>query len=103
MVRRGLLSPADAAQHVYRHVVTNVVGGTLDSVQVDVQEFDLQGEDILLLCTDGLTDMLANDRIAAILQAERDPGVACDRLVDEALKQGGRDNITAIVTHLDAS
>jgi PPM family protein phosphatase len=102
MVRRGMLNAADAAHHMYRHVVTNVVGGSQDSVKADVQEVDLRPEDIVLLCTDGLTDMLADDRIAAILQAERDPRLACERLVDEALKQGGRDNITAIVAHLAA-
>jgi serine/threonine protein phosphatase PrpC len=103
LVRRGVLKPADAAHHMYRHVVTNVVGGTQESVQVEVQEVDLQPEDVLLLCTDGLTDMLPNDRMAAILQSERDPRTACDRLVEEALEQGGKDNITAIVTHLGAS
>jgi serine/threonine protein phosphatase PrpC len=98
-----MLKPEDAARHAYRHVVTNVVGGSGASVEVEVQEVGLQPEDVVLLCTDGLTDMLPNDRIAAILQTERDPRMACDRLVDEALQQGGRDNITAIVTHLGAS
>lgn len=100
LVRSGALKPADAAHHMYRHVVTNVVGGTKDTVKVEVQEVDLQPEDVLLLCTDGLTDMLPNDRMAAILQTERDPRTACERLVDEALEQGGKDNITVIVTHL---
>jgi protein phosphatase len=69
-------------------------------VKVDVQEVDLQAGDTVLLCTDGLTDMLANDRIAEILEADRDPKPACDRLIDEALKAGGRDNVTTIVAHL---
>ncbi len=100
MVRKGLLDPAEASHHLYRHVVTNVVGGHLESVKVDVQEVDLQPGDTVLLCTDGLTDMLANDRIAEILEADRDPKPACDRLIDEALKAGGRDNVTTIVAHL---
>lgn len=103
LIRGGILKPEDAAHHRYRNVVTNVVGGSQKSVHVDVQEIDLQPEDVLLLCTDGLTDMLTIDQISAILQSERDPQTACDRLVDKALEHGGRDNVTAIVIHLDAA
>jgi protein phosphatase len=103
MIRRGLLQPADAEHHVYRHVVTNVLGGGQESITVDVQEVDLQPEDIVLLCTDGLTDMLADEQIGRILREEDDSRKACDRLVDEALTQGGRDNITAIVAQFVAS
>jgi len=103
LVRRGLLEPENAAHHMYRHVVTNVVGGSKNSIQVDVQEVDLQPEDVVLLCTDGLTNMLSDERIAVTLQTKPDPRMACDSLVDEALKEGGRDNITAIVTRFEAS
>ncbi len=103
MQRRGLLTPEDAAHHMYRHVVTNVVGGAQPSVTVDVQEFELHPGDKILLCTDGLTDNLTDDRMTLILQSECDPQAACNRLVDEALQQGGQDNITAIVSRFDAS
>jgi protein phosphatase len=101
-VRCGTLTPDEAAHHRFRHVVTNVVGGTQDSVEVEFQEVELQPEDVVLLCTDGLTDMLSNDQIAVILQTKRDPQLACERLVEAALEQGGQDNVTAIVTHLHA-
>lgn len=103
LIRNGALKPEDAAHHRYRNVVTNVVGASLDQVQVEVQEFELQPEDVLLLCSDGLNDMLKDDEICDILQTERDPQMACDRLVNEALEKGGRDNITTIVTRFDDS
>jgi serine/threonine protein phosphatase PrpC len=103
MVQRGILKPEDVAHHKYRHVVTNAVGGSQSTVRVDVQEVNLQPEDVVLLCTDGLTDMLSDARIANILECEPDSHVACDRLVNEALKAGGRDNISAIVTHFHAA
>ncbi len=56
----------------------------------------------MLLCSDGLTDALAEDRIAAILGTEDKPEAACERLVRAANEQGGRDNITAIVARFDA-
>jgi protein phosphatase len=100
LVRRGVIKPADAAEHAYRHVVTNMVGGSR-GVDVEVQEIDLQPGDVVLLCTDGLTGMLTNDHIVDILRMEHEPQKACDRLIDEALQKGGMDNITVIVTRFD--
>ncbi len=103
LMRLGIVKPEDAAHNKFRHVVTNVVGGLQNSVQAEVHQFDLQPDDVMLLCTDGLTDMLTNDQIGAILQTERDPQTACETLVDKALEQGGKDNITAIVTRWEES
>jgi protein phosphatase len=100
--RRGALKPEEVRGHHWRHVVTNVLGGGSAGVEVDVRKADLEQGDVMLLCSDGLTDMLADDRIAAILAEEREPQVACQRLVDEANKAGGRDNITCIVARLEA-
>ena len=71
-------------------------------MQVDVRKTDLEPGDVVLLCSDGLTDMLDDGRITAILAAEAEPEGACKRLVDEANEAGGRDNITAVVARLDA-
>lgn len=102
LIRRGILKPEDAANHRYRNVVTNVVGGSLSTVKAEVRELELQPGDVLMLCTDGLTDMLTDDQIREILDSEPDSTTACDRLVDKALERGGRDNITAIVAHLES-
>src|SRR6185369_11840263 len=82
-------------------VVNNALGGTSDNVRVEIRKRDLEPADVLLLCSDGLTDMLADEQIEAILCRELDPNLACNALVEQALENGGRDNITAIVAAFD--
>jgi serine/threonine protein phosphatase PrpC len=103
LARQGVIRPEEVCQNRYRHVVTNVLGGGKAGVKVDVQMHDLEPGDIMLLCSDGLTDMLTDDGIAAILKAEANPRAACERLLAEANQQGGRDNITAVVARFEAS
>jgi protein phosphatase len=97
LVRAGVLSPAEASQHPYRHVITNVLGGHEPGVWVEMHKLALEAGDVLLLCSDGLTEMVPDARIAAILQEEPEPRRACERLVAEANEQGGKDNVTALV------
>jgi PPM family protein phosphatase len=97
MVRLGTLSPEGASRHPSRHVVTNVLGGHEPGVRVEMHKLDLEPEDVVVLCSDGLTRMLPDARIAALLQEEQEPRRACERLVAEANERGGTDNITAIV------
>ena len=80
-----------------RHVITNVVGGTQPDVHPEVHKLHLEPGDLLLLCSDGLTDMLPDPDIAAILEEEPDPERAGKRLVACANERGGRDNITVIL------
>lgn len=101
LLRRGVLNAEQAAHHQFRHVITNAVGGTESGIRVEVHKEDLEPGDVMLLCSDGLTDMLADDRLKLILEADRDPRAACDRLVNEANEQGGRDNVTALVAVFD--
>jgi protein phosphatase len=101
LIREGALAPEKEARHPYRHVVTNFLGGSEPGVQAELHQLDLHPDDVLLLCSDGLTEMLPHDRIVAILQGAQDPGSACERLVAEANKQGGKDNITVIVAHVE--
>jgi protein phosphatase len=101
LARRGLIEPEEVKEHRYRHVLTNVVGGSNVGVRVDVQRLDLEVGDVVLLCSDGLTEMLSDERIAAILAIDG-PGAACAKLVAEANDKGGRDNITAVVARFDA-
>ena len=102
MVRAGALSAAEASWHPYRHVVTNVLGGNETGCHVEMHKLDLEAGDVLLLCSDGLTEMVPDDRIATILQEEQDHAQrACERLVAEANERGGKDNITVIVARFD--
>lgn len=102
MIRRGLLKTGEPTPLRFRHVITSSLGGNKPGVEVNVQRIDLETGDRLLLCSDGLTDMLTDGRIAAILEAEREPQTACQRLIAEANEQGGQDNITVIVANFEA-
>ena len=99
MVKAGEISREEAAVHPHRNVVTKVVG-TEATVAVDESTVPLLDGDRLLLCSDGLTGMVAEDQIQAILEAEPDPQRAADRMVKAANRAGGVDNITVLV--LDA-
>jgi protein phosphatase len=100
LVRHGVLAAESASRHPYRHVVTNIIGGNEPGVRVELHSLDLHPEDIVLLCSDGLTEMVPDKQIVATLEAEPDPQLACDRLVAEANRRGGKDNITVIVAHV---
>jgi protein phosphatase len=103
MVRRGQLPSAMAAHHRLRHVITNAIGGHKPGVQVECHRLEVQPDDVFLLCSDGLTGMVPDDRIAAILEAEHEPQAACEHLVAEANRQGGKDNITVVLARFEAS
>ena len=93
--------PQDAARHAYRHVIINVVGGSDPGVQVEVHKLPLEAGDRLLLCSDGLTEMVADEEVQAVLQAEPVPQSACRRLIDRANENGGKDNVTVVVAHFE--
>jgi protein phosphatase len=101
LIREGVIPEQARARHPYRHVVTNILGGKDKGVKVELHRLDLHPDDVLLLCTDGLTEMVPDERIAAVLREEHDPQGACERLVAEANAAGGKDNVTVIVAHFE--
>jgi len=101
MVRRGALRPDQVAGHRLRHVITNVVGGQELGVNVEARALEVRAGDRLLLCSDGLTEMLTNEAIAATLAAEPAPDVAAKQLLAQANDGGGRDNITLLIVRFD--
>jgi len=103
LVSRGEIQPAQAAHHRLRNVITNVVGGTEAIVNVQAHALNVRAGDRLLLCSDGLTEMVPDEAIAAILGAELDPEAACTRLVAQANDAGGRDNITVLIVRFDSA
>jgi PPM family protein phosphatase len=96
LVEQGLLRPEEARTSRLRHVLTNVLGG-VPGVEGELLKFRLLDGDQLLLCTDGLSEPIRDSRIGEILQQAPDPETACNLLVEAALNEGGRDNITAVV------
>ena len=103
MVRRGELDTDDARRHRMRHVITNVVGGSHAGVHADAHSLELHVGDELLLCSDGLTEMLSHEDMTQVLRSEPHLEAACRRLISLANERGGRDNITVIVARFSAS
>ena len=98
-VRRGILTAAEAEHSELQSVLLRALG-TQQEVEIDAEEHSLFPGDILLLCTDGLTRMVAEQKIAATLQSESDPGRAAEKLVTLANENGGADNVTVVVVHM---
>lgn len=96
-IQRGILTPEEASKSELKNIVTRALGAA-ESVQVGVDEFAIMENDSLLLCSDGLTDMLKDEDILQIYsQQGGDPERACTSLVDTANERGGRDNITVLI------
>jgi protein phosphatase len=93
----GAISQDDIARSPYRHVLTSALATRGAFVQVELKRSRIHDGDRLLLCSDGLTDMVPEDRIALVLSEARSSSEACRRLLDEALEAGGKDNVTAVV------
>jgi protein phosphatase len=102
LVEAGRLEPERAAHHVLRNVITNAVGGTEPGINVEVHRLALLPDDLVLLCSDGLTEMVGDEQIASVL-GEADPPAACRDLVNAANGAGGRDNVTAVVARFSRS
>jgi PPM family protein phosphatase len=97
LVRRGRLTPAQAAIHPERSILTRAVG--LDPrIPVDAPDpIDLQPGDQVLLCSDGLTEAVRDPQITEILSTSPDGNAACTALIDAANNAGGPDNITVVL------
>jgi serine/threonine protein phosphatase PrpC len=100
LVRSGKLTPEEAETHPQRSVITRAVGTEPD---VDVDTFSIEGEpgDVFLICSDGLTDMVAEETILEAVERNRaDLKAAAKELVNAANRGGGEDNITVVFFEL---
>jgi len=95
-VRRGLITPQQAEESEMQSVLLRALGAHPD-VEVDVDEVAVVPNDVLLLCSDGLTRMVTEPEIAGTLQAETNPASAAQKLIELANGNGGLDNVTVIV------
>jgi PPM family protein phosphatase len=80
-----------------KHVVVETVGGRAGGPQIDIEHVELLNDDRILLCTNGLTDVVGETLIADVLTMRRRPKEDCQRLVDLALAAGGPDNVTTLL------
>jgi serine/threonine protein phosphatase PrpC len=103
LVEQGIITPEQARYHPQRNVIRQAVGvaDPSEPLEPDIETFPLQAGDLYLLCSDGLTDMVDDAEIEAILRDEP-PTRAAWRLVDRALANGGRDNITVVLVRVAA-
>ncbi len=99
MVRRGELSEDDAMAHPHRHILTRVIG-VEPEVDIDAWTIEVRDGDRLLLCSDGLTNECKDAEIAQLLHDHADPESAVHALVDRALRNGGSDNVTVVVSNV---
>jgi len=102
LVSGGVLSPEDAKTHKRRNIVTNVIGGPNPGVHAEIHKIRLVEGDMLLLCTDGLTEPVPDETIAEVMAASDDPEVVARGLVDQALEHGAPDNVTVVVARYES-
>jgi PPM family protein phosphatase len=97
--RRGQLTVEEAEEHPQRSIITRALGPEAD-VEPDVHTHQARSGDVFLICSDGLTSMVREERLHEILTGSDSLEEAVDRLVEEANRAGGRDNITAVLFRL---
>jgi PPM family protein phosphatase len=102
MRRKGQLTDAQAEDHPQRSIITRALGPEPE-VEVDLQTTPAAPGDVFLLCSDGLTTMVGEEKIARLLAGATSMTAATRALVDEANRAGGRDNITALAFRLEDS
>ncbi len=94
-VRKGLMSKEEAEGSGIRNLITRALGND-EALEVDVTEIHIVDGDRLLLCSDGLSTMVADEEVLKIMANDDAPESACTRLVDAANNNGGTDNITVV-------
>ncbi|MEK6229102.1 MAG: Stp1/IreP family PP2C-type Ser/Thr phosphatase, partial [Actinomycetota bacterium] len=98
--RSGQLSPGAAEHHPQRSIITRALGPEPD-VEVDAHTHAARPGDIYLICSDGLTSMISDDEVQALLRGSGDLPSAADALVRAANQSGGKDNITVVLFRVD--
>lgn len=100
LLRQGDLTAEESRNHHLRHVVTKVLGSE-QPVEPEIISMALIEGDFLLLCTDGLTDMVTDEEIRDIILKNDKLGAICDGLVSSANEKGGKDNITVLLIRFE--
>jgi serine/threonine protein phosphatase PrpC len=97
--RRGRLTSEEAEEHPQRSIITRALGPDAE-VDVDLHSHQVRSGDVFLLCSDGLTSMVREDRVRQILMDSKSLNDGVDALIEEANRRGGRDNITVVMFRL---
>jgi protein phosphatase len=102
LVELGELTPEQAENHPQRHVIVKALRGEGDAVAADVRLLPGVPGDRWMVCSDGVSDVVPDEVIAAALTQSPSPEAAVDALVDAALAAGGPDNVTCVVADVRA-
>ncbi len=100
LVDVGVIKPEDVRSHPQRNQIYRCLGHKSD-VEVDTFTRKLQAGDVLVLCSDGLWEMVLDDEIQRTVETARSPQKACDTLIEAANRAGGKDNIAVIVVEME--
>ena len=92
----GIIQPDAVATHRLRHVLTNALGGEESKGEAEIHHMRLFDGGQILLCSDGLHDIVDDETMAEILKTQRGASSTCRSLVDAALANGGKDNVTVV-------
>jgi PPM family protein phosphatase len=98
----GLLTVEQAATSTYKNLVTRALGVD-DSVMLELNEYDVEPEDVYLMCSDGLSDMVDDPEIGSILLGQLPMNETAEKLVAAANDHGGRDNISVLLVRVEGS
>ena len=101
MVRLGGINQEEAKSHPDKNIITRAIGAK-DELDIDFYEYRLKKGDIILMCTDGLSNMVEDEEILHIVKCSRDVVEAVEQLIERAKEHGGSDNIGVIVAELFA-
>lgn len=93
----GGISEDEVSRHYMKHILTRALGGHAGKLEVEIHHLTIKNDDLVLLCTDGLTDLVRDVEIAKILIQNTPAQEKCGLLVDAALQRGGRDNVTVLL------
>ncbi len=96
LVELGQLTEKQAMEFLYKNIITKAIG-TESSVEPTINIGDIHDQDLYLLCSDGLTDLLTKEEIEKILNRSQEIQSAAQHLVDQAKEKGGNDNITVVL------
>lgn len=99
LIKSGTIKPEEANSHPQKNVITKALG-TEYTIEPDISQIDLQWDDYILICTDGLSNAVCEDDMTNAIINTSDLNEACDLLINKAKERGGFDNITAVVVQM---
>ena len=93
----GVIPQEEVSTHRLRHTLVSCLGGESRKIQMEIRHLRLQDEDRVLLCSDGLTDLVTEAEVIEVMRSSEESTEACQALINLALKKGGTDNVTIVL------